>query len=315
MNRSSRIVVCFSVVGLFAICGGVALSQTYGSLPVFNPIGVKVAAHVPLDGAVTNLATLDLNGDGHPDVLLTVQKDSGVHPVPVVVLLNNGRGGFSDQTQSASSGPVPQPEAPSGVVVADFNGDGRPDVFLPDGGNDAPPFAGFQNTLILSVPGGHLVDATANLPAASDNSASACAADVNHDGHVDLYVGNLYSAGLTPPRLLLNDGGGHFTVGGSLPAELSSLTDARYSSCALVDVNGDGSPDLVLGADDHTPNSAVLLNDGAGNFHYLANALPPKPLGPTTLGLAIASCDQPRRASRSSDGVRHHDAGARRQRR
>jgi hypothetical protein len=291
MNRSSRIVLCSSVAGLFAICGGVALSQTFGSLPVFNPLGVKVAARVPLDGAISHLATVDLNGDGHPDVLLTVQKDSGIHRVPITVLVNNGRGGFSDQTQSVFSGPVPRPEAPTGVVVADFNGDGRPDVFLPDGGNDAPPFAGFQNTLILSAPGGHLVDATANLPTASDNSASGCAADVNHDGHVDLYVGNQYSAGLTPPRLLVNDGSGHFAIGGSLPPELASLTDARYSSCAFVDVNGDGNPDLVLGADDHTAASAVLLNDGAGSFHYLANALPPKPLGPTALGLAVASCD------------------------
>jgi hypothetical protein len=261
------------------------------SLPSFDPSGLKVAARVALDGAISHLATVDLNGDGHPDVLLTVQKDTGVHPVAVIVLVNNGRGGFSDQTQSVFTGPVPRPEAPTGIVVADFNGDGRPDVFLPDGGNDAPPFTGYQNTLVLSAPGGHLVDASTNLPPVSDNSGSACAADVDHDGHVDLYVGNLYSAGLTPPRLLLNDGSGHFAVGGSLPPELSSLSDARYSSCAFVDVNGDGSPDLVLGADDHTANSAVLLNDGASNFHYLADALPPKPLGPTTLGLAIASCD------------------------
>src|SRR2546423_4980620 len=112
-----------------------------GSLPSFDPFGLKVAARVALDGAISHLATVDLNGDGHPDVLLTVQKDSGVHPVPVIVLVNNGRGGFSDQTQSVVAGPVPRPEPPTGIVVADFNGDRPPDVFLPDGRNDSPPFA------------------------------------------------------------------------------------------------------------------------------------------------------------------------------
>src|SRR5439155_16016937 len=114
----------------------------------------------------------------------------------------------------------------------------------------------------------------------------------NGDGHPDIYVGNIYGVNHITPRLLLNDGTGHFTIGGSLPGELEDPNfTARYTTCTFADVNGDGKPDLVLGADDHTPDSAVLLNDGAGNFHYLANALPPKPLGPTTLGLAIAPCD------------------------
>jgi hypothetical protein len=87
--------------------------------------------------------------------------------------------------------------------------------------------------LILSAPGGRIVDATANLPQVSDNSGSACAADVNHDGHPDIYVGNLYSAGLVPPRLLINDGTGHFSVGGSLPPELTDPAfPVRYTSCA-----------------------------------------------------------------------------------
>jgi hypothetical protein len=65
----------------------------------------------------------------------------------------------------------------------------------------------------------------------------------------------------------------------------------RYTQCAFADVNGDGSPDLVLGAFKQTNDSAVFLNDGNGNFRYLPNALPPKPLEPQANAQAIAVAD------------------------
>jgi hypothetical protein len=62
----------------------------------------------------------------------------------------------------------------------------------------------------------------------------------------------------------------------------------RYTASALVDVNGDGAPDLVLAGMDDTPDDAVLLNDGHGHFTPLAGAMPPKPFAPDAIGLAIA---------------------------
>ena len=125
-------------------------------------------------------------------------------------------------------------------MVADFNGDGRPDVFIADTGDDRDPYAGFQNTLMLSAPAGKLVDATATLPQASDYSHSACTGDINGDGHPDIYVGNIYGVNNITPRLLLNDGTGHFTIGGSLPGELEDPNfTARYTTCTFADVNGD----------------------------------------------------------------------------
>ena len=49
------------------------------------------------------------------------------------------------------------------MVIADFNGDRVDDIFVADHGYDAYPFPGYQNTLVLSAPGGKLVDATDNL--------------------------------------------------------------------------------------------------------------------------------------------------------
>ena len=239
------------------------------------------------------MAVADLNGDGHPDVILTSQRNRGTVRLPVTILLNNGHGGFSDQTHSVFWGSVPTTLGATSIVTGDFNGDGRPDVFIADAGYDAPPYPGAQNTLILSAPGGRLVDATANLPPSSDYSSSACAADVNGDRHTDIYISNLFSGDGAPPRLLLGDGTGHFTVSTELDAGLvnPNFNQNRYTQCAFADLNGDGSPDLVLGAIKETNDSAVFLNDGRGNFRFLPNALPPKPLEPQADANGIASAD------------------------
>jgi hypothetical protein len=91
----------------------------------------------------------------------------------------------------------------------------------------------------------------------------------------------LFSGDGSPPRLLLGDGTGHFTVSTGLDPGLTNpnYNQNSYTQCAFADVNGDGSPDLVLGAGKSTDNSAVFLDDGAGNFRYLPSALPAKALG------------------------------------
>jgi hypothetical protein len=177
-------------------------------------------------------------------------------------------------------------------VIADFNRDGRPDVFIADTGDDHAPWPGYQNTLILSARGGKLVDATANLPQVYDYTHSAAAADVNGDGAIDLYEGNIDGANHVPPRILLNDGTGHFTVAsGLLPPAQTDLSQNTYTGSTFADVNGDGKPDLVLSANTSTPRSAVLLNDGTGHFTLSPNALPAKPFGPDAIGLGPASFD------------------------
>jgi hypothetical protein len=287
------LLLSLGIVGLGAAGVAAEAAASTVALPSFGSVSAKGVYNVPLGGSQSQLVTADLNGDGHPDILITVTQGTGTTPRPITILVNDGKGNFSDQTRSLFTNDVPRTENPRQIVVADFNGDGRPDVFIADTGDDRDPYGGFQNTLILSAPGGRLVDATATLPQASDYSHSACVADVNGDGHLDIYVVNIYGSNHVTPRLLLNDGTGHFTVGGSLPPELGDPSyPVRYTTCTFADVNGDGKPDLILGADDHTPNSAVLLNDGAGNFQSLAaNAIPAKPFDANAIALNAVPLD------------------------
>ena len=104
------------------------------------------------------------------------------------------------------------------MVVADFNGDNRPDIFIADIGTDNtainPGFPGQQNELILSESNGKFRDATANLPQRFTFSHSAAAADVNGDGSIDVFENNIGGLGRSHAQadILLNDGSGHFTA-------------------------------------------------------------------------------------------------------
>ncbi len=288
-----RVVVGRAVVVVAALAVAFALPAPSAADSVSGYGAPSVVGQVPTNGGyVSQIAVADFNGDGLDDALLTRAVPRGLQTFPVTVLLNDGQGRFVDATSAIFVGEVPATQGAREPVVADFNGDRRPDVFIPDTGASRDPFPGYQNTLILSAPGGKLVDATANLPQASDFTFSAAAGDVNGDGRTDLYVGNIYGSSRVPPRILLGDGSGHFSIGaGLLPAAQADLDSNKYTSSLFADVNGDEKRDLILGGEDLPTQSVVLLGDGTGHFALLRHALPAKPFGPRAIAVDMASED------------------------
>lgn len=258
--------------------------------PIFGP--ARLVAQTDTPGGLQEIATADLTGDGVPDVLVTSLDFQNPTPQPIAILAGDGAGHFTDKTAALFDGPIPRPLFPRRTIFADFNHDGRADAFIADTGPDSDPFPGYPNTLILSAPGGKLVDASANLPRANDFTHSAAVADVNGDGSLDIYAGNLVSgAGLgAPPEILLNDGSGRFSIeSNALPDDLSAPY-RHYDGSGFVDANGDNVPDLVLAGSPGNPNR-LLLNDGHGHFHDLPGALPDKPWGVDSEGLIVAPLD------------------------
>jgi hypothetical protein len=83
-------------------------------------------------------------------------------------------------------------------------------------------------------------------------------ADVNHDGKPDLLVANIEDGTLS---VLLGDGKGHFTPAPGSPFPCNP----NPNDIVVVDMNGDGNPDLVI-ANHQTPYITILLGDGKGGF-------------------------------------------------
>ena len=263
-----------------------ATAGAIGASPEFAP-PVEVAAG-QAGPIIAEHESADMNADGLADVVVTEYDwplTYETHPIGIF-LADNG-GGFTDGS-GMWDGSATRVQGPGQLLLADFNGDARTDMFYADSGYDAPPFPGYQNQLALSTPEGKLVDATTNLPPASDFSHSAATADIDADGDRDIYVGNLGS----PTYLLLNDGHGVFVrADDRLPATHSDGSTNRYTRALFLDANGDGSQDLALGAENNTPRSVVLANDGTGHFSVVPDAVPAKEFGPTGITIAMATLD------------------------
>jgi hypothetical protein len=243
------------------------------------------------EGGIERMAAGDVNGDGWTDVVVARTIWLTERLFEISVLLNDRQGGLVDGTADIFVGPVPAVVHPTRILLRDFNGDGRTDIFVSDFGMDAPPHPGGQSVLALSVPGGKLVDATSGLPQVLAGPHSSAAADIDADGDLDLFLGNLGAAG-TPPQIWLNDGHGGFSVAeGLLPPEQTDVFLNWYTACRFADLNNDGSPDLILGQSDPDMYSHVLLNDGTGRFPQAHASLPPTIFYPNHGAMDIQALD------------------------
>ena len=223
---------------------------------------------------IERIGSADFNGDGFTDILVTRIVFATDHDSPLDILLNNGKGRFSVATDELFPDGQPTIQHPTRILFADFNDDGRTDAFIADLGMDKSPWPGNENTLLLSQPDGTYQDAADHIPTQPDETHSAAVGDIDRDGDMDLYIGNLGGGGVGP-YVLLNDGEGYFSKDPSvLPEDVSNLERNWNTAALLADINNDAYPDLILGQGDAGKFSHVYLNDQNGGFNSSSFELP-----------------------------------------
>jgi hypothetical protein len=171
---------------------------------------------------------------------------------------------------------------PRKALTADFNADGKPDVFVACTGYDAPPFPGERNKVVLSRPNGTWWVQDASVDVGFFHGASS--GDLNGDQYPDVVVAALQ------PFALINDGFGHFTREDSslrFPATLQG----GYFTIELMDIDGDGLADLVVAGHEHeAAETRIYLNPGGYDFRAVTPVVvPPVPGQGVVLDFALTT--------------------------
>ena len=205
---------------------------------------------------VIALAYADLNNDGRTDIFYSPISGS-TDPVPAEVYIDNGMGGFDLSTGVLGVDP-PGGVHPRKALPGDFNGDGRPDIFVLDHGYDHEPFPGAHPYALLSSGNGYvLAEGLTDVVGFHHGGASA---DIDADGDLDVLVTDNF----TRPSFFLNDGIGRFTWD---TTRVQGIEHTGIFTAELVDVDLDGYVDMLAGGHEYEGFATqILWGDHSGVF-------------------------------------------------
>ena len=236
---------------------------------------------IPMPDTVGTVITVgDINGDGIPDLAIGYTGFGGYDtPASIAVLLGKGDGTFAPPVYSSfvSSGSPAQMTSQMGI--ADFDGDGHPDLVYSDG----------FHLFIMKGNGTATLGAPQQIPGSVGGNVAV--ADLNGDGRPDLVT-----IGSSSGAVYLNEAG---TLTLTSPYNISGA-----GSTFLGDLDGDGHPDIVAVA---PYGGAFSVSYGRADGTFAAAV----PLAgsvtnhvPIILGLADLHNDRKQRVIvASSDGV------------
>jgi hypothetical protein len=192
------------------------------------------------------VTSADFNADGRMD-LASANVDSSSPTGSVSVLLGQPGGSYTEEAGS----PITVGGRPDAVAVADFNGDGLPDMAVTSFYSDTV-------TILLRQEQGGFVEEAGSPIATAVTPHSVLAEDFNGDGRADLAIPDYGSSRVT---ILLRQPGGGFAEEAGSPF----VTGGAPTQLAAADFNNDGLRDLAT-ANFGSSDVTILLRQPSGGF-------------------------------------------------
>jgi hypothetical protein len=249
-----------------SLTGGVSFDDTTNGNFVLGStvLGTAASSQILSTGVLCtvgtnpdNLIVADLNGDGHPDIVVANYTSNTIS-----VLIGNGNGTFRSHVTYATG------MNPGGLVVGDFIGNGKLDVVVTNYGS---------NTVsVLLGNGDGTFQPQVTYPTGT-GPGGVVAWDFSRDGALDLAVANYGSNTLS---VLIGNGDGTFKP------QVTYATGSAPTSLAVGDLKSNKGADLVV-VDQGSNEVSVLLGNGDGTFKTHVTY----PTGTAPYAIAIGNFD------------------------
>jgi len=208
-----------------------------------SPYGLAPGSRFRVGSRPMSLRAADLDGDNRLELVVANEASNNVTVLPGLAT-----GYFGTARHYLTSG------GPKDVAVADFTGDGRPDLLSADAAS-----TGEHNLTLMPNRGNGLFQnpSSANL---SHFGSRITLADLNGDGRLDAAVAGEAPSGGGEMSVLLGLGDGHFG-----PARAWGTSGLGPGWIVARDITGDNRPEILV---THYSNSTftVYTNDGQGGF-------------------------------------------------